>query len=624
MYIKFLKHGQGSPSKAAAYLVDEKDHLNVIRSDVQILVGDPQTFAAIAESIKNDWKYTSGVIAWSKNDDPSDEQVKEVLKAFEKHAFAGLEPNQYHFTAVLHREDDGSKHVHFLVPRIELESGKALNIAPPGHAKYFDPLRDYFNYKNNWDKPDSIALQRDTQQPDYVHFQAAAAVRAGLKGKTANDIHEVVGSYIEQRVEHGFIRSRKDVLDAVSELGEVTRMGEKFISLKLDGAEKAVRLKGAFYESEFSIESYFENRARTANDARASRENGGLSAHDKKRANECKTELERVAAKRSEYNEQRYTKLETSDAAIKFDQLRQRQNSTFDQSADQSSTNKHRTATATNAATDRQFRELERHEQRDSKSEQNQKKSNQLEYHFVSVSSDFFSHLYLSGLRQQEHIQRNASKRSSFEANRSSDRAENTGIQQRDAGYIESQSTREQIDDTRSAIIANYRTAAASAGERIRAIRAANADNHPPAELQRQISAAGAAIERSKQRVKQYHQEIAEPSTFRNRIEHAGERFTAAITEPFRKISRWIADRQPSENLVSRKFTTTGTAGNRYTDSAFSFADFERERQNQGLSAKSVRINTNVIFKALEILDQRTVQQKTVIKNTDRGMDFDM
>ena len=89
------------------------------------------------------------VLLWSKSDNPTDAEVSEVLDEFEKHAFAGLQPNQYHFTAVLHEEDDGSKHVHFLVPRIELETGKALNIAPPGHEKYFDPLRDYFNYSKD-------------------------------------------------------------------------------------------------------------------------------------------------------------------------------------------------------------------------------------------------------------------------------------------------------------------------------------------------------------------------------------------------------------------------------------------------------------------------------------------
>ncbi len=323
MYIKFLAHGKGDPSKASSYLIDEVDHLNRPRPDIQVLRGDPQTFTALAQSIQNDWIYTSGVIAWSKSDNPTDAEVSEVLDEFEKHAFAGLQPNQYHFTAVLHEEDDGSKHVHFLVPRIELETGKALNIAPPGHEKYFDPLRDYFNYSKGWSRPDDPTLQRDTQTPDHVHFQDKSAVRAGLKNKAVKDIREIVGSYIEQRVEHGFIRDRKDVLDAVSELGTVTRTSDQFISLKIDGSDKAIRLKGAFYESEFSIESYFENRTREADDVSTPSGHRVISAEHKQLALENSERVQGLSARRSKYNADRYFSLGTDTAEFRLDRDRE-------------------------------------------------------------------------------------------------------------------------------------------------------------------------------------------------------------------------------------------------------------------------------------------------------------
>ena len=323
MYIKFLKHGKGDPAKAASYLIAELDHLNRPRPDVQILRGDPHTFTAIAESIENEWKYTSGVIAWSKDDAPTNEEISEVLDGFEKHAFAGLQPHQYHFTAVLHEEDDGSKHVHFLVPRIELDSGKALNIAPPGHEKYFDPLRDYFNYSKGWSRPDDPTLQRDTQTPDHVHFQDKSAVRAGLKNQTVKDIREIVGSYIEQRIEHGFIRNRKDVLDAVSELGTVTRTSDQFISLKIDGSDKAIRLKGAFYESEFSIESYFENRTREADDVSTPSGHRVISAEHKQLALENSERVQGLSARRSKYNADRYFSLGTDTAEFRLDRDRE-------------------------------------------------------------------------------------------------------------------------------------------------------------------------------------------------------------------------------------------------------------------------------------------------------------
>jgi hypothetical protein len=83
------------------------------------------------------WKYTSGVIAWSKEDNPTDEQIQEVLDDFEKHAFSGLDPRSTTFSQC-YIDDDGSKHIHVLAPRLDIQSGKSLNIAPPGHEKHFD------------------------------------------------------------------------------------------------------------------------------------------------------------------------------------------------------------------------------------------------------------------------------------------------------------------------------------------------------------------------------------------------------------------------------------------------------------------------------------------------------
>jgi len=75
-------------------------------------------------------RYTSGVIAWHKDDAPTDEQIAQVLDDFERVAFAGLEPNQYTYYAVLHEESNGAKHVHVIAPRVELSTGKSMNIAP--------------------------------------------------------------------------------------------------------------------------------------------------------------------------------------------------------------------------------------------------------------------------------------------------------------------------------------------------------------------------------------------------------------------------------------------------------------------------------------------------------------
>ena len=142
MHIKFLEHGKGSAAHASAYLLDDLDHKGQVRAGVEVLRGDATTFNSICNSSPHLWKYTSGVIAWSKDDNPTPDEIREVLDKFEDHAFAGLDKSQYHLFAVLHTDDDGSKHIHVLVPRMDLVSGKSLNIAPPLHHHHFDPLRD--------------------------------------------------------------------------------------------------------------------------------------------------------------------------------------------------------------------------------------------------------------------------------------------------------------------------------------------------------------------------------------------------------------------------------------------------------------------------------------------------
>ena len=60
----------------------------------------------------------------------------------------GLDPDRYAWSAVLHRENNGGVHVHVLAARCDLETGRSLNIAPPGWQKSFDPLRDALNHEH--------------------------------------------------------------------------------------------------------------------------------------------------------------------------------------------------------------------------------------------------------------------------------------------------------------------------------------------------------------------------------------------------------------------------------------------------------------------------------------------
>ena len=646
MYIKFLKHGKGDPAKAASYLIDDVDHLNRPRPDVQVLRGDPQTFTAIAESIQNEWKYTSGVIAWSKDDAPTNDEIDQVLEAFEKHAFAGLKPNQYHFTAVLHEEDDGSKHVHFLVPRVELDTGKALNIAPPGHEKYFDPLRDYFNYSKGWSRPDDPALKRDTQTPDHIHFQDKSAVRAGLTGKTRKDIREVIGSYIEQRVEHGFIRNRKDVLEAISELGQA-KPSENYISFKLDGADKAIRLKGAFYESDFNIKSYFEDRARKANDARASGEYRVVSPEHRELAEQCRTKSEKFANKRATYNGERYQSDGRSQVEPNFSSNREPEfNPVFTTANERNSQSFEPTGTAAQAVKS-PIRSIEQYEPRNSRNSQDQENPFYIKYGF-SFDSSYFAYIeYRTRLRKQEQIQR---YRSDAEASRSLEAGRRQSI------YIDMQQQnlcrgrskiyafgfqnetkrstlvenreRDTLNETRSAVIEHYRRTAESIEATTARARESTATYSTAI---RDYRAVKELHEHFKQQASGSSEDSAEISAVRARTVRANylsNFFTRCTTElkstvadTFERFSEELADREPGPQHHQARSADFGASRDRATIEATRTTNAREVQLSEQLSRKIQGFDTTDIFKALDVLDQRKELQRE--QERQRSRDYD-
>ncbi|WP_171494503.1 mobilization protein, partial [Acinetobacter brisouii] len=290
---------------ASAYLLDQLDHLGNVRAGIEVLRGDATTFNAICDSSPHLWKYTSGVIAWSKNDAPTDEQIKEVLDDFEKHAFAGLEQSQYHLFAVLHEDEDGSKHIHVLVPRLDLHSGKSLNIAPPGHEKHFDSLRDYFNTKYQWSRPDDLNLTHTTQEPNYVAKLNAQAKNIfsshELETLTKKQFCKEIDNYVHTLLKTKMAENRADIIKCIEQLGgiESIKQSKEFLTVTLKDGKKH-RLKGDFYHEQFEIRSYAEH-LRTAAESRPTANELAATLRDAERLRD------EYRAKRASYNAQYFS-----------------------------------------------------------------------------------------------------------------------------------------------------------------------------------------------------------------------------------------------------------------------------------------------------------------------------
>ena len=309
MLVKFLARGTGSAGDAADYLLGERDAAGKPREGVEVLRGDPHQVAAVADTLPFEHKYTSGVIAWAPEDEPTDAEIEAVLDAFEETAWAGLDFDRYAWSAVLHRERGGGAHVHVLAARCDLETGRSLNIAPPGWEKTFGPLRDAFNAEHGWARPDDPARAR-VQQPGHRAYIEATRLQASLRLESSP--RDLIRDYLLQRVEHGTVRNRHEVVDALREAGlEVPRQGMDYITALDPETGDRWRLKGGLYGVDFQR----ERLDRAAAEAAGERTQGDRGV-DRERARAARRELAARREERAAFHRARYGGGDRADARV--------------------------------------------------------------------------------------------------------------------------------------------------------------------------------------------------------------------------------------------------------------------------------------------------------------------
>lgn len=296
MHIKFISRGKGSAKSALIYLFQEHDNKGEIRQEIKLLRGNPEVVTAVADSLDFKHRYTSAVIAWHKEDNPTSQQIEEVLNDFEAISFAGLEGNQYCYYAVWHGEADGSGHIHIISPRVELQSGKSFNIAPPGWEKTYDLIRDKFNEKYDWASPDTDKdphRARITNSTHMLHLDNTHA-------KAKKQINEAVNDLVV----HGKLINAQEVekfLDDLPGVSILPRRGDKILSVKVEGIKKNIRLRGVAYERGFDIRE-LGDKLREEKE-RSNKREPGNKARELER---LQGELDKVYGQRDTYNGGRY------------------------------------------------------------------------------------------------------------------------------------------------------------------------------------------------------------------------------------------------------------------------------------------------------------------------------
>ena len=251
---------------------------------------------ALIDSIDRRWKFTSGALSWHPDDKVSPEKEEEVMNVFERVAFAGLEPDQRNILWVRHLHA-GHHELHFVIPRLELSSGKDFNACPPGWHKDFDVFRDLFNWREGWARPDDPARAREDLPKNADLFKARMA-RWGkeIMESDRDRIKEAIHAHLKAKIAQGLIRNQADILTAMTDAGyTVNRAGKGYISVKSASGDR-LRFKGGIY-AETWMPKKETDEGKTDEERR-----------EKTQRNVARLEgeLERVITKRETCNHKRY------------------------------------------------------------------------------------------------------------------------------------------------------------------------------------------------------------------------------------------------------------------------------------------------------------------------------
>jgi len=268
MIDKKMKGGRTHRGAVATfnYLLNQR----VEEGTAKVLKGDPEiTLNLIKEaSKKQKWSWSSGVLSFSEK--LSEETLREIIEEHEKVTFAGMSPGQYNITYILHIDKDRSE-LHYMIPRIELSTGKAMNpYFVKRDFKKKDIFQEYINQKYNLTSfLDNQVLTKDNK--------IAEKWPVGQKDEKWNSLKKKIDAYFQKGVRNGKFTSRDQIIEKLREQGyELSNNpGKSMISI-LDKDGNSRRLKGVIYSKDFKegvgVEMLKVNRPKTKKKPKGTRD----------------------------------------------------------------------------------------------------------------------------------------------------------------------------------------------------------------------------------------------------------------------------------------------------------------------------------------------------------------
>ena len=237
MLVKFLPTYTGGGLGSINYLLNE----SMAAGTARVVKGDENLTRAVIKGVTYKQKTCFGVLSFEEKHDFLDEEQKlKIIKDFERALLGDYMLERVNVLWVEHSDKNGRLELNFLIPKIDMSTGKSFN---PYLAKFdqnrIDLIKRIINDEYSLSSPDDPAREQtiSASKKNIVHYQNL----------------EELDKKLHELVREGYIKNRDHMIELLNQNDiEVTRSTKKSITVILPNQKTKNRLKGGIYDANFT------------------------------------------------------------------------------------------------------------------------------------------------------------------------------------------------------------------------------------------------------------------------------------------------------------------------------------------------------------------------------------
>ena len=238
MLVKFLPTYTGGGLGSINYLLNER---RKAAGTARVIKGDENLTRAIIKGISFSQKTCFGVLSFEEKHGFLDEEQKlKIIKDFERALLGDYMLDRVNVLWVEHSDKNGRLELNFLIPKIDMPTGKSFN---PYLAKFdqhrIDLIKRIINDEYNLSSPDDPAREQTISgnKKNIGHYQNL----------------EELDKKLHDLAKEGYIKNRDHMIELLNQSGiKVTRSTKKSITVVLPNQKTKNRLKGGIYDANFT------------------------------------------------------------------------------------------------------------------------------------------------------------------------------------------------------------------------------------------------------------------------------------------------------------------------------------------------------------------------------------